>query len=633
MRSRPLIGVFACAALQLLLLCPAAGAAAVAPPSAVPLSKGWQGRDQAGDPGTPQPPPPLEGTGGQSPGPPAGGQTGTPPQSFVWSPTVIPSVFDANVSADRYPGEVRRYRISFRGPRTPRGFSWLMSFEEVRRAASVYLNGRHLGTNRDPYTPFAFAARGLRPGKTNQLLVVVDSRKDPRLPEGWWNWGGIVRPVKLVPVGPAYLDDLGAMSKVVCGGPALGCRASLLLDGIMERRGRTRIAPALEVRLRAPDGRTTTRTFRLHRQRGPRHHYRLSMNVPRPRLWSPDKPQLYSARFTVRDRGRVVQVERKRLGLRSVTVKGGVLYLNNRRVQLRGAAIHEDMMGHGAALTEADMNLIVAQLKELGANVTRAHYLLSERLLSKFDRAGIMVWNEAPIWQRDRLLASRSERSRAESTVRRTVIAARSHPSVLTHSVANELAVNPDNKPGTHRYLTVAAHQARALDPTVPISVDLAGRIDVPFQSVYRNFDMLGLNSYFGWYGGDGGFRLLQPFLAQMRSTYPNLALVMTEFGAEGRPELADAPPGKLGGYPFQAMHADRYLNVVERTPYLSGAIYWTLREFEIYPGWTGGAGRRPPQYEPNTRHQKGLITYEGQKKPVWQVVHDHYARTPLYAP
>jgi len=40
-------------------------------------------------------------------------------------------------------------------------------------------------------------------------------------------------------------------------------------------------------------------------------------------------------------------------------------------------------------------------------------------------------------------------------------------------------------------------------------------------------------------------------------------------------------------------MHADRYLNVVERPPYLSGAIYWTMREFQIYPGWTGGAGRR----------------------------------------
>ena len=60
--------------------------------------------------------------------------------------------------------------------------------------ASVYLNGRHLGTNRDPYTPFAFEARGLRAGRVNELLVVVDSRKDPRLPEGWWNWGGSCGP-------------------------------------------------------------------------------------------------------------------------------------------------------------------------------------------------------------------------------------------------------------------------------------------------------------------------------------------------------------------------------------------------------------------------------------------------------
>ena len=65
---------------------------------------------------------------------------------------------------------------------------------------------------------------------------------------------------------------------------------------------------------------------------------------------------------------------------------------------------------------------------------------------------------------------------------------------------------------------------------------------------------------------------------------------------------------------------------------FLSGAIYWTLREFEIYPGWTGGAGRRPPEFEPNTRHHKGVLTYEGQKKPSWFVLRDAFARTPLYA-
>ena len=66
----------------------------------------------------------------------------------------------------------------------------------------------------------------------------------------------------------------------------------------------------------------------------------------------------------------------------------------------------------------------------------------------------------------------------------------------------------------------------------------------------------------------------------------------MTEWGAEGRPELADAAPDLKGSYPFQTFHAPRTLDVIDRSPALSGAIYWTLREFEIYPGWTGR--RRP---------------------------------------
>ena len=89
------------------------------------------------------------------------------------------------------------------------------------------------------------------------------------------------------------------------------------------------------------------------------------------------------------------------IGLRSVEVKRGLLYLNNRRVQLRGASMHEDMIGRGAALTGADLDTMVRELKELGANITRSHYVLSEALLRRLDRAGIMVWNQAPVWQRD----------------------------------------------------------------------------------------------------------------------------------------------------------------------------------------------------------------------------------------
>jgi beta-galactosidase len=617
------------------LAMPPAAAAQRAVPSERTLSSGWEVRVEPAAPAPPQPAPPEETApeGDTPPGQPspAGRSAQAPGQ---WRRARVPSVFDTRALPSLYPGTVRRYRVTFPGPPTPSGFSWLIRFDEVRRNAAVYLNGRRIGRSVDPYTPFTVPARGLRPGRANELVVLVDGRKNPKMPEAWWNWNGIVRPVTLLPAGPAHIADLGTMSKVRCRGPARGCRADLLLDGMLERRGVTLVKPALEVQLRAPGGRTTEHTFRLPAQRAKSRRVQLAMPVPAPELWSPDDPQLYSAAFTLREGGRVVQRERRRIGLRSVEVKHAHLYLNNRRIQFRGASIHEDMPGSGAALTSADMDRIVADLKDLGANITRAHYLMNDRLLSRFDRAGIMVWSQAPIWQRDsgaRLLRLPNERRRALITVRKTVTAARNHPSVLTHSVANELSFTPDKKPATRKFLVAAQAEAHAADPTLPISLDIKGRPGYAEQFTYHPFDMIGLNQYFGWYRWVDDFSLLEPYLYELRDLYPAKAIVMTEWGAEGRPELADAPPDLKGGYPFQTFHAQRTIDVIDRSPVLSGAIYWTLREFEINPGWQGGAGRRAPQYEPNTRHQKGLISYEGEKKPVYYLLRDRFRATPLY--
>jgi hypothetical protein len=612
---------------------PAAVAAEL--PRAQTLSAGWEVRGQAAQPAPPQPAPPFEGQPEGVPNQPessarALGATSQTP----WTAVTVPGVFNTTAVASEYAGSVRRYRLRFTGPPTPAGFRWLIRFESVRRGATVLLNGRRLGRNTDPYTPFTFEARGLRPGLPNTLVVVVDSRKDPRLPEGWWNWGGIVRPVHLVPAGRAHLHDLGTMSDVTCSGPAAGCRAELLVDGVLQRSGTPSIAPTLEVKLRSPSGRPTRKVFRLPRQTSERRRVRVAVRVPAPQLWRPEDPKLYRARITLREGKRVQQVERRTIGLRSVEVKRGRLYLNNREIRLSGASIHEDMPGSGAALTTADNARIVADLQELGANVTRSHYVLNEDLLSRLDRVGIMVWNQAPIWQRDRranVLRLPSQRRRAWETVRRTVSAARSHPSVITHSVANELWSRPDDRPGvTRRYLQVAQREARELDPTLPISVDINGLPHHPEQFTYHDFDMLGINQYFGWYRWVSNFDDLPLYLQEMRDLYPQLALVMTEFGAEARPELADAPEDQKGSYAFQRFHLQRTLDVADALA-LSGAIYWTLREFEIYPGWTGGAGRRPPQFEPNTRHQKGLLTYEGEKKPAWFLARDRFLATPLY--
>ena len=76
-----------------------------------------------------------------------------------------------------------------------------MRFESVNYRATVWLNGRLIGTHAGAYLPFELDLSNLRPG-VNRLIVRVDDRRSPSdLPPGpgggWWNYGGILREVYL----------------------------------------------------------------------------------------------------------------------------------------------------------------------------------------------------------------------------------------------------------------------------------------------------------------------------------------------------------------------------------------------------------------------------------------------------
>jgi beta-glucuronidase len=629
----------ALAAVAALTLLPATATAATpksapsAPPKPIQLRSGWEVRDVVTPPTPVQPGPPPETSPSAARAarrlPARAAQTGGP-----WRPANVPSAFEGVARAPQFGGTLKLYRLRFTAPNV-KDYSWAFKFEQVRRRATVSLNGKRIGISIDPYTPFQIPARGLRPGKVNTLEVLVDSRKDPRLPEGWWNWGGIVRPVSMVPIGAVNIGDLGVMPSVYCTGPATGCSAALVIDGVLSKLPKTAKAkPILRIRLKAPNGKVTSHHAVLRGSTYGRRRQKIQIaGPPRPQLWSPDRPRLYDARVTLTVDGAVYQVENHKLGFRSVQVRDGVLRLNNKPINLRGASIHEDAPGRGPALTGYDMDTVVRELKELGANITRSHYVLSEGLLRRFDKAGILVYNQAPIWQRDHganLLRTPLDRSRAVAQVKRTVMAARGHASVIVHSVGNELTFTPDRRPASRRFMLDAAEAARDLDPILPIAIDIKTRPTLPTQRTYDAFDLIGINQYFGWYPWVEDFAALEVFLNAMRRNYPKQALVMTEFGAEGRPDMADAPADVKGSYAFQANHVARTIDLIDRLPFMSGAIHWTLREFEIFPGWRGGAINGPGPND-NIRHHKGVLTYDGVRKPAWQALRDRYARTPLY--
>jgi hypothetical protein len=551
--------------------------------------------------------------------------------TFSWAPVTIPSTFNPTNSAAADLGSVGWYQVAFRGPPAASDRGWDVSFEEARRVTDVWLNGRYLGHNADAYVPFSFPASSLRPGATNRLIVRVDNRLLPgHVVQDWWNYGGIVRPVTLVPVGRIELQNLGIM-------PQLGCHFScgnLLVVGTLTNHSPTSLSPTLTVKVTAPGG-AVTATLAGEGDIAPGDSRRVSFHVPVRGpldLWGPGHPYLYGVSVATRAQDRVEQFNRMQVGMRSVHVSRGVLYLNGHRLWLHGASIVDDAAGHGAALTSADIDTTVAELKALGANITRAHYLLSSAMLDKLDQAGILVWDQPPVYHDDSVLATAAGRAGALQMLERTVIAARSHPSVVINSIANELSPTPNTTPGTLSYLRQAIPLARRLDPTAPVALDIYCYPGYPLQPIYSRLNVLGINDYFGWYPGEPGhstasFAALTPFLALQHERYPNQALVVSEFGAEA---LYDGSPAVKGTYQFQSDYVRSTVDVLDTLPFMNGSIYWTLREFAVRPGWKGGLTAAAANPSSGLTY-KALITYGGVDKPAFSVARQLFADPPPF--
>ncbi len=551
-----------------------------------------------------------------------------------WKDVEVPHVFNAKPIDDQFLGTIAWYRLKLPTPVTPAGFSWALRFEGVRRKATVYLNGRRVGGSQKAYEPFTIPLPRLRPsGKPNELVVRVSSLRTPELREGWWNWGGLTRPVTMQPVGRVMWDDLGILSDVRCTN-GKQCRPIARADGwVTSHSGQTQDA-RLRVALTAPDG-TLSEASTTVKDLKPGERRRVGFPIDvrgTPQLWSPVHPNLYAARSTVSVGDEVTQVDDRRVGLRFVRVRKGRLYLNGHLLQLRGASIQEDLPGRGPALRDKDVDTIVGDLQRLGANVTRAQYPLDERVLEELDEKGILVWSQAPVYHEDVALQKESGRRAALDKVRTTVLIGRNHPSVLTHSVANELSPIADTMPGTRDFLLRSVRLTRDLDDTVPAALDLLTYPNLPRQDVYDAFGLLGLNSYYGWYDGKAGAQStasldsLKPFLERQRRLYPRQAQIITEFGAEA---TFNGPRTEKQTYQFQADYVRRTLEIAASEPWLAGAIYWTAREFYVKPRWDGGA--HIPSDQRDALHNKGLLRYDGSPKPAFGTARALFRRTPVY--
>ena len=550
-----------------------------------------------------------------------------------WTPVTVPFNWNAQDTTDNKPN-VGWYRKEFTVPKSPRKARhfWKVRFEGNNYRSKVWLNGARLGSVYTGYFPFEVTLKNLRKGRNTLVVEVSSLRSNSDLTHwrpaafngygtgGWWNFGGILREVYMRRVDTVDVEDVAVLPRLKRVGGAAKVEVRTTLRNFTNRD--RDIALLLRV-----DGQRIILDPETVPALG-RRELTTTVTIKKPRLWAPRKPELYDMTVSALLRRKELGTYRATFGVRKIDPRpGGVILLNGKRLNLRGASIHEDDIHEGGALSQRTRMLLVNRLKSLGATITRSHYPLHPAFIEAFDRAGIMYWVDAPVYQVPTDLWVRSGvRALATRAATLTVKNNINHPSILTWSLGDEPSEAGPNLglygPALVRYIRDASHAVRELDDTRLVGLDRQSRIGEPLTTkAHQYLDVLGVNEYFGWYRSVIENRPdlpasttadLSGYLDQLHAANPDLPLVITEFGAEA---TRSGPVEQKGTFEFQRKFVMDHLAIHGTKRFVNGSIHWALRDFRIHQTWQGGA---PEEYAQPPWHNKSLLEENSHRKPAF---------------
>jgi beta-glucuronidase len=477
-----------------------------------------------------------------------------------------------------------------------------LRFGAADYAADVWLNGKKVGRHEGGFTPFAFEVTGLLRLSGNRLVVGVDSERDalsiPPPVTDWETYGGITRPVSLISVPQTYVDDAWVR---------LADRATIAVDVTLDGPS----AAGAEVTFRIP-------ALRIERSVTADADGRAHFTLRRPasaQLWSPDAPRLYDVEISTGG-----DAWRDRIGFRTIATDGPRILLNGEPIFLAGISIHEEELGANPArkmTPEAARELLTLVKDGLNGNFARlAHYPHNETMVRAADEMGLLVWSEIPVYWRvafdDPVALGKARRMLAEMILRD-----RNRASVALWSIGNE---TPEGE-ARNAFMAQLAADVRALDPTRLVTAALmTGRetrdgVPVKFMGdpLARSLDVMAVNTYDGWYGGD---RLEN--LANIRWDVPqDKPLLFSEFGAGAKAGRHETGEPRKFSEEYQAAYYRATLQMVERIPNLAGMSPWILKDF-----------RSPRRQRPGIQdgwNRKGLVSETGERKAAFDVLAEWY--------
>jgi beta-glucuronidase len=505
-----------------------------------------------------------------------------------WNAVTVPHTWQIEAPIADYRGAAW-YRRTFDVSR-----QWQVvrvEFEAVFHSARVWVNGKPAGEHvRKGYTAFALdVTHLLRWDGPNTIAVRVDnSFNEDMLPRGrssdWAHDGGIFRPVQLLITPKAFLDraDIDTFPDFSTGDARLDIVAFARNTGSESWKG--------TVALRVIDRETglalltKANAAELAIASGTAATAKISVTLPRAKLWHFDHPHLYDLELTMTDRRSPAHLLASTFGIRKFEVKDGAFHLNGERVWLMGV---ERMAGSNPEYGMAEPDDWIVHdhddLKHLNCVFTRVHWPQDRRVLDYCDRHGILIQTEVPTWGPETFAGMVNEPSDVILTngleqLREMVARDRNHSCICSWGVCNE--INGQNPPA-HAFAKRMYDEAKKLDPNRLVSYASNSLFTAPGKDVAGLMDFVMMNEYFGsWQRGTPAD--LGKNLDEVHQAFPAKPIVISEYGycacTDDRPEGDQKRVEVL-------VDQDR---VFRERDYVAGLIFFCYNDYRTHVGDRG---------------------------------------------
>ncbi len=456
------------------------------------------------------------------------------------------------------------YRKRFFVPSSWKGKRVELQFGGIATHSTFWVNQTLFHHNYSGYNTITMdITPALMFGRDNVIAVEVNAA----VFEGWWYEGaGIYRDVKLIVSDPVHIateSGILVSAEVKIDGWNVSGHINLINDSGKDE------SPMLDIDIIDPAGKTVeTKRVLPTLPANQTVQVPYSMRIGSPKTWSPDTPQLYQLKATIKDGNRVFDEKKVNFGFRTYKFDfTNGFSLNGKPMKIKGVCNHQDHAGVGAAVPAAIEEFRIKKLKEMGANAYRcSHNPPSENILDLCDKYGLLVIDENRAFN-----ASPENLEYLRAHIRRD----RNHPSVIAWSIFNEEPLQ-----GEYRGREIARTLVNAVkseDPTRPVLAAMNGGF-FSNDSARDVLDIVGFNYQYG-------------NIDKFHSDYPNIPILLTEGASafETRGEFTtDREKFISSSYDIDAAswgttHRKDWETVLNRR-FLAGTFVWTGFDYHGEP-------------------------------------------------